>query len=50
LLAPATLLYYRARREQNAKVFTTSGLIVFCIVLAFALIGIALLSTGVVQI
>lgn len=50
LLAPATLLYYLARREQNAKVFTTSGLIVFCIVLVFAVIGVALLATGIVQI
>lgn len=50
LLAPATVLYYLARREQNAKVFTTSGLIVFCIVLAFAVIGIGLLAAGVVQI
>src|SRR5690606_15794704 len=50
LLAPATVLYFLARREQKAKVFTTAGLIVFLIVLAFAAIGIVLLAKGVVQI
>lgn len=50
LLAPATLLYYFARREQKAKIFNTSGLIVFLIVLAFAVVGVILLATGVVQI
>ena len=50
LLAPATLLYFIARREQKAKVFTTPGLIVFLLVLAFAAIGIMLLATGFVQI
>ncbi len=48
LLAPATLLYIIARREQNAKVFTPAGLAVFLVVLAFAVIGIVLLGTGVV--
>jgi arginine:ornithine antiporter/lysine permease len=50
LLAPATVLYFLARREQNAKVFTTPGFIVFLLVLAFAVIGIVLLAKGVVQI
>jgi arginine:ornithine antiporter/lysine permease len=50
LLAPATVLYFIARREQNAKVFTTPGFVVFLLVLAFAVIGIVLLATGVVQI
>lgn len=50
LLAPATLLYFYARREQKATVFTTPGLVVFLIVLAFAVIGVVLLATGVVQI
>jgi arginine:ornithine antiporter/lysine permease len=49
LLAPATALYYFARKEQNAKVFTTPGLIVFLIVLAFAVVGAVLLATGAVQ-
>jgi arginine:ornithine antiporter/lysine permease len=49
LLAPATALYFVARKEQNAKVFTTAGLIVFLIVLAFALVGAVLLATGTVQ-
>jgi arginine:ornithine antiporter/lysine permease len=50
LLAPATLLYFFARREQKAKVFTAPGLVVFVVVLAFAVIGIVLLAKGVVQI
>jgi arginine:ornithine antiporter/lysine permease len=50
LLAPATVLYFLARREQEANVFTTPGLVVFLLVLAFAVIGIVLLATGVVQI
>jgi arginine:ornithine antiporter/lysine permease len=50
LLAPATALYVFARREQGAKVFTTPGLVVFLVVLAFAAVGIVLLATGVVQI
>jgi arginine:ornithine antiporter/lysine permease len=49
LLAPATALYFVARKEQNAKVFTTAGLVVFLIVLAFALVGAVLLATGAVQ-
>lgn len=50
LLAPATALYFVARRQQQAKIFTTPGLIVFIIVLVFAVTGIVLLSTGAVQI
>jgi arginine:ornithine antiporter/lysine permease len=50
LLAPATVLYVIARREQKAKVFTTAGLVVFLIVLAFAVIGLVLLGMGAVQI
>jgi arginine:ornithine antiporter/lysine permease len=50
LLAPATLLYVVARREQKAKIFTTPGLIVFLVVLAFAVVGLVLLATGAVQI
>lgn len=50
LLAPATVLYTIARREQKAKLFTTPGLIVFLIVLGFAVIGVVLLATGMVQI
>lgn len=50
LLAPATVLYILARREQRARVFTRAGLVVFCLVVAFAVIGVVLLATGVVQI
>lgn len=50
LLAPATVLYVLARREQQAKVFTGAGLTVFLVVLAFAVTGIVLLATGAVEI
>jgi arginine:ornithine antiporter/lysine permease len=50
LLAPATALYVVARREEKVKIFTTPGLIVFLLVLAFAVIGLVLLAKGVVQI
>lgn len=50
LLAPATFLYVVARRQQNAKVFTVPGLVTFIVVLAFAVVGIVLLATGIVQI
>lgn len=50
LLAPATVLYVIARREQEARIFTTPGMIVFLLVLVFALVGIVLLATGAVRI
>lgn len=50
LLAPATVLYILARREQNARIFTRPELVVFCLVVAFAVVGVVLLVTGVVQI
>ena len=50
LLAPATVLYVIARREQKAKLFTTPGLIVFLLVFVFAVVGIVLLAKGLVQI
>lgn len=50
LLAPATLLYVRARRERGARVFTRSGLVTFVAVAVLAVVGLALLATGSVQI
>jgi len=50
LLAPATILYIVARREQNETLFTPSGLVTFLVVLVFAAIGVVLLATGAVQI
>lgn len=50
LLAPATLLYIAARREQRARLFTTPGLVTFVVVAVFAVVGIVLLVTGAVQI
>ncbi|GAA1058706.1 basic amino acid/polyamine antiporter [Agromyces bracchium] len=49
LLAPATALYVVARRQQQARVFTPAGLVVFIVILAFAVIGVVLLVTGAVQ-
>ncbi|MRX44044.1 basic amino acid/polyamine antiporter [Agromyces kandeliae] len=49
LLAPATALYVVARRQQQARVFTPAGLVVFIAIVAFAVIGVVLLATGVVQ-
>ncbi|GAA2030502.1 basic amino acid/polyamine antiporter [Agromyces tropicus] len=50
LLAPATALYVVARRQQQARVFTPAGLAVFIVILAFAVVGVVLLATGVVRI
>jgi arginine:ornithine antiporter/lysine permease len=58
LLAPASLLYFFARREQRAdaapgqtvRVFTRPGWVVFIVLVVFAIVGIVLLATGVVQI
>ncbi|MGR2752513.1 basic amino acid/polyamine antiporter [Agromyces arachidis] len=49
LLAPATALYVVARRQQQARVFTPAGLVVFIAIVVFAVIGVALLVTGVVR-
>ncbi|ACZ32333.1 amino acid permease-associated region [Xylanimonas cellulosilytica DSM 15894] len=50
LLAPATVLYVLARREQRARVFTTPGLVTFAVVTTFAVVGLILLATGTVTI
>jgi arginine:ornithine antiporter/lysine permease len=50
LLAPATILYIIARRQQNERVFTRPGIAVFAAVLVFAVVGVVLLATGAVQI
>ncbi|WP_425953688.1 basic amino acid/polyamine antiporter [Xylanimonas sp. McL0601] len=50
LLAPATVLYYYARRERRARTFTPPGLVVFLLVLVGAVAGAVLLATGAVQI
>ena len=46
LLAPGTILYFWSRREQNLRVFTRAELILFLIVLAGAVAGLAGLLTG----
>lgn len=50
LLAPATILYVLARRERQATTFTRPGLAIFAVVVAFAVVGVVLLATGVVAI
>lgn len=50
LLAPATVLYIVARRQQGQRVFTRPGLVTFIVVLAAAVVGVVLLATGIVQI
>ena len=50
LLAPATLLYAFARREQRGRLFTMPGLIVFIVVAVGAVAGIVGLITGFVRI
>ena len=49
LLAPATLLYVRARRERGVPTFTRSGRVTFLLVAAGAVVGLVLLATGAVQ-
>lgn len=50
LLAPATLLYGFSRREQNARLFTQAGWVIFIVVLAGAAAGVAGLTTGFISI
>lgn len=50
LLAPATILYWFARKSRNAKIFTPAGVAVFIVVLLFGVVGVVLLATGAVQI
>jgi arginine:ornithine antiporter/lysine permease len=46
LYAPGTILYYIARREQGAELFTARERTIFLIVTAAALVGVAGLLTG----
>jgi arginine:ornithine antiporter / lysine permease len=46
LLAPATVLYAIARREQRGKLFTTAGLVVFILIVIGAVAGIVGLVAG----
>jgi len=48
LLAPGTILYFWARREQNARMFTQVELVVFAVVLIGAAIGVYGLVTGLI--
>lgn len=46
LLAPASLLYVKARSERNRRLFTPAELGVFALVVVGAVIGVAGLATG----
>jgi arginine:ornithine antiporter/lysine permease len=48
LLAPGTILYFWARREQNAKLFTSVELMIFIVALIAAAIGVFGLATGLI--
>lgn len=48
LLAPGTSLYYLARHEQNARVFTGGEIVILLIVLAGAAVGIYGLISGLI--
>jgi arginine:ornithine antiporter/lysine permease len=48
LFAPGTILYFWARREQNARMFTQVELVIFAVVLIGAAIGVYGLVTGLI--
>jgi arginine:ornithine antiporter / lysine permease len=48
LFAPGTILYFWARREQNARLFTPVEFIVFAVTLVGAAIGVYGLATGLI--
>jgi len=48
LFAPGTILYFWARREQNARLFTGTELIVFAVLIVGAAIGVYGLATGLI--
>ena len=48
LLAPGTILYFWARREQNARLFTPVELGIFAVTLIGAAIGVYGLATGLI--
>ncbi|PQZ92157.1 arginine-ornithine antiporter [Arthrobacter sp. MYb227] len=50
LLAPGTLFYIFARREQGVRLFTAPGWVVFMIVVVGAVAGIVALATGAITI
>ena len=48
LFAPGTILYFWARREQNARLFTPVELVIFAVMLIGAAIGVYGLATGLI--
>jgi hypothetical protein len=49
LFAPGTILYFWARREQNARLFTPIELAIFAVVLVGAAVGVYGLATGLIM-
>ena len=50
LYAPGALLYWKARRERNLRVFTPAEAVLFGIILLGAIAGVVSLATGAIQI
>jgi arginine:ornithine antiporter/lysine permease len=48
LFAPGTILYFWARREQNARLFTAAELVIFAVLIVGAAIGAYGLATGLI--
>jgi arginine:ornithine antiporter / lysine permease len=48
LFVPGTILYFWARREQNARMFTPAELVIFGVTVVAGVIGVAGLVTGVI--
>jgi arginine:ornithine antiporter / lysine permease len=50
LYAPGALLYWKARRERNLRLFTPAEAVLFGIILLGAIAGVVSLATGAIQI
>ena len=50
LYAPGALLYWKARRERNLRLFTPAEAVLFGIILLGAIAGVVSLATGTIQI
>jgi arginine:ornithine antiporter/lysine permease len=48
LFVPSTILYFWARREQNARLFTPVELVIFAVTLVAGAIGLYGLLTGLI--
>ena len=50
LYAPATVLYWMARRERNLRVFTPAEAVLFIVIVVGAVAGVVSLATGAIEI